>query len=111
MFCRSAGLNHPLPATVDAIHESLIQHEHHHDQYYQLLLTLGTLGRRMRDDFVEEHDRVFATLQRHLDRAVSRNNEVEEVHTKDVAAADAAIAAMSEDEWHMWYVKLDARGG
>lgn len=99
-------LTDPTPATFDAMHESLIQHQDHQDQYHQLLLALGGLARQLtRDHPIQQ--RVLSTLHGRFDKVVSNNKVVEARFHEHVSGAKAEMARMGMEERHMWLARMN----
>ena len=96
----------PTDATIDCLHESLQQHEDHQDQYHQVLLGLGSLGRSYTDDH-PQHRRILRTLEARFDAAVEANQAVEAEFARHLQSAQEQIARMPAEEWHMWMCRAN----
>ena len=96
----------PTPATIDALHRSLEQHEDHPDQYHQVLLALGGLG-RMLDRGHPQQERIRATLEHRFDRALAANQETETRFLRHLDRARDLIESMPTEEWHMWMLRAN----
>lgn len=92
----------PLPVVIDALHTSLVQHEEHADQYHQVLLALGSVGRAIAPARDVHRRRVLSTLTAAFDTALEDNKAVEAQFAAFLAEADAVIDAMPVEEKHMW---------
>ena len=93
-------------ATIDALHRSLEQHEDHPDQYHQVLLALGGLG-RMLDRGHPQQERIRATLEHRFDRALAANQETETRFLRHLDRARDLIESMPTEEWHMWMLRAN----
>jgi len=92
-------LDAPREVVVDALHQALLDHAEHQDQFHQVLLALGGVGRKLSQ---HHQERVLATLHASFDEAREENRVVEERFARHLAAADAAIADMPPQEYDMW---------
>jgi len=90
----------PSVETIEALFTAMDQHKTHLDQYHQLLLTLGTLGRELPDGPLR--DRVRSTLEYEFDEALNANRQVEARFASHLAVARALVNDMTPTEWHMW---------
>ena len=106
-FC-AADLAKPIDAVFDALHQSLEDHVDDSEEYHNLLLTLGSVGRHLPSGHPQQ-ERTRETLERRLDEVVAENQVTERQWAQDMDAARTVIDAMPEPEWHTWCVGVTAR--
>lgn len=99
-------LKDPLPLVFDAMHTSMEHHAAHADQYHQLLLALGALGRALPDAH-PQRARVLQTLHSRFDEMAAVNAEAEAVFATYLQRADTELAAMTEEHRHTWMAKCN----
>ena len=99
----SADLAKPIDAVFDALHESLEDHADDSEEYHNLLLTLGSVGRHLPSGHPQQ-ERTRETLERRLDEMVAENQVTERQWAQDMDAARTVIDATPESEWHTWCV-------
>jgi len=96
----------PLPVLFDAVHESMDMHVNHADQFHQLMLALGEMGRHLPQDH-SQVVRARRVLEALFDDELEANHESEAVFHGHLAEAKRHLDEMIEDDRHMWMARCN----